>query len=64
MRVIKPGDRIGNAVVVAIKDGHPIMSDALPVQDTAPTDDNRAPHDPEFCQQPGCRECKRLREGQ
>lgn len=26
------------------------------------TDDEPAPHDPEFCQQAGCRECKRLRE--
>lgn len=26
-------------------------------------DDEPAPHDPEFCQQPGCRECRKLREG-
>lgn len=27
-------------------------------------DDEPAPHDPDYCQQPGCRECKRLRDGQ
>lgn len=38
------------------------------VQDAPDTecriDDNLPAHDPDYCQQPGCRECKRLREGQ
>lgn len=44
---------------IAITTGEQVSSPAPP-----DIDDDPAPHDPEFCQRPGCRECKRLREGQ
>lgn len=38
--------------------GLPEGSDEVGAEDEEPD-----PHDPEFCQQPGCRECRKLREG-